>query len=183
MPDLLGYLAFGVVKDPFSNPIFSKLLTKKWSDELGHQLEVFLTTMLPLDSEPSLLQMYKHWIGNVVRKGQFRPEYSNSLNGNPNNSFSPKPPTEFAARRPLKPANSNISFEGGGVASLGELSKSPPPNKKDVSELLEYVRELEANNKELVEILNNSLRKTARLEQALQEQPDQRGLNSERGRR
>lgn len=120
MPDLLGYLAFGVVKDPFSNPIFSKLLTRKWSDELGRQLEVFLTTMLPSDAEPSLLQMYKHWIGNVSKKPNQRPHHNLSVNGSSTNSFS-KPTGESSNRRPLKLANPNISFDVGGV-SPGTLS-------------------------------------------------------------
>ena len=52
---------------------------------------------------------------------------------------------------------------------------------KDVKELMNYIKELETNNKELVEILNNSLRKTARVEKALHEQAANLGHASDKG--
>ena len=66
MPDLLAYFALTMVKDPLTNPTFSKIFTREWIVELRNQLMNFIESMYSPHSEAFLSHMYKEYMSGKV---------------------------------------------------------------------------------------------------------------------
>lgn len=66
MPDLLAYFALTMVKDPLTNPTFSKIFTREWIVELRNQLMNFIESMYSPHTEAFLSHMYKEYMSGKV---------------------------------------------------------------------------------------------------------------------
>lgn len=66
MPDLLAYFALTIVKDPVSNPTFSKIFSREWIVELRNQLMNFIDSMYAPNSEPFLTHMYQQFMAGKI---------------------------------------------------------------------------------------------------------------------
>jgi hypothetical protein len=124
IPDLLPYLAFAVVKDPQTNPSFSKLFTKEWTEDLRESLVSYLAKLSPAGTEPCLVTIYKRWVNSQSKENQ-KPK----LTKQPSNQGNA--------------AGDNIP----------------------TSEMMDYIRELENNNRELLDLVQGYHDKTSSLEE------------------
>jgi hypothetical protein len=62
LPELLTYFALTMVKDPLSNPTFSRIFTREWVSELRNQLVSFIESMYSPASEPFLVHLYREYM-------------------------------------------------------------------------------------------------------------------------
>ena len=136
MPELLAYFALSIVKDPQSNPTFSKIFSREWVMELRNQLLKFIDSMYSPTSEPFLVQLYQNYREGKLKLKEDRGEEI----------------VEEEERR----------------GSDGEGDSAEYERKK--KDIMQYVQELESNNKELVDIVMDFNEKYKQMEREVERQ-------------
>jgi hypothetical protein len=149
LPELLPYFAIVVVKDPISHPTFSKIFTKEWTDELRNQLVQFIDSMYSLESEPFLVHMYQEFMSN-----RNKPNRSRQSNDMIDESFRQN---SAVHKKPI------IDDDAG----------------YDRKEYLDYVQELENNNRELVDILQSYHNRYKDLESVVKSKGVTKSINND----
>lgn len=159
MNELLPYFAQSCVKDPSTHPTFNKIFSQDWVIELRNQLINFINAMYSLNSQPFLVHMYQTYMdiqskdSNQVLKDENNTsnqninQNDNTINNNSNHMY-----------------NDNMSENNfNNKADTTTIHSKKGMEKQD---MVQYVEELETNNKELVDILQDYHNKYKDLETA-----------------